>query len=424
MKVAVILPAAGLGTRMGKGSAEKTGTSRKQFMLLEGSPILLHTVRKFAASRPRQRDRGGGARRRPGMGRRACWPREFPGEPVRVVEGGNSRQQSVENALRGARPGHRPGGGARRRAAVHRSRDHRQGVRRSGRDRRGHRGRVRRGHGEAGEPRHRPGAHPRHPAAREPGAGADARRCSATICWSAPSRRRATTASSAPTNPAWWSGWTWRCSVVLGSDRNIKITKPGDMDLARLFLARGNRQGSARLSEYRTGLGWDVHRLARRPAADPGRRDHSLRTRPGGPLRRRRARARHHRRHPGRRRAGRYRHALPRFRPALEGLRQPGVSAACRAIWREARGFRIVNVDSTVILERPKLKDYRTAIRERLAATLGLDARPRLGEVQDRRKGGPGGRRPLRRGAGGSDAAAGLREVKAATWLETAADPD
>ena len=45
MKVAVILPAAGLGTRMGKGSAEKTGTSRKQFMLLEGSPILIHTVR-------------------------------------------------------------------------------------------------------------------------------------------------------------------------------------------------------------------------------------------------------------------------------------------------------------------------------------------------------------------------------------------
>ena len=35
---------------MGKGAAEKTGTSRKQFMLLEGSPILLHTVRKFAAS--------------------------------------------------------------------------------------------------------------------------------------------------------------------------------------------------------------------------------------------------------------------------------------------------------------------------------------------------------------------------------------
>jgi 2-C-methyl-D-erythritol 2,4-cyclodiphosphate synthase len=39
----------------------------------------------------------------------------------------------------------------------------------------------------------------------------------------------------------------------------------------------------------------------------------------------------------------------------------------------EARGYRIVNVDSTVILERPKLKDYRQSIRERLAGALSLD---------------------------------------------------
>jgi len=39
----------------------------------------------------------------------------------------------------------------------------------------------------------------------------------------------------------------------------------------------------------------------------------------------------------------------------------------------EALGFRIVNVDSTVILERPKLKDYREAIRQRLAETLVLE---------------------------------------------------
>jgi len=98
MKIAVIVPAAGLGTRMGKASAEKTGTSRKQFMLLEGSPILLHTIRKFAASsriseivvavRPDDLD----------------WVREmmaedFPVRRVRVVEGGNSRQESVQNAL-------------------------------------------------------------------------------------------------------------------------------------------------------------------------------------------------------------------------------------------------------------------------------------------------------------------------------------
>lgn len=35
-------------------------------------------------------------------------------------------------------------------------------------------------------------------------------------------------------------------------------------------------------------------------------------------------------------------------------------------------GYRIVNVDSTVILERPKLKDFRLTIRESLAKTMGL----------------------------------------------------
>lgn len=34
--------------------------------------------------------------------------------------------------------------------------------------------------------------------------------------------------------------------------------------------------------------------------------------------------------------------------------------------------FRLLNVDSTVILERPKLKDFRSAIRENLSAILQL----------------------------------------------------
>src|SRR3974390_151868 len=50
MKVSVILPAAGLGTRMGRSSPEKAGVSRKQFMLLDGLPILVHTIRKFVAT--------------------------------------------------------------------------------------------------------------------------------------------------------------------------------------------------------------------------------------------------------------------------------------------------------------------------------------------------------------------------------------
>ncbi len=95
MKVCVILPAAGLGTRMRR---EKAGTSRKQFMLLEGAPILIHTIRKFlrcpsvteivVALRPEDLDWA-----------RGLVHQEHPSKPVRFVEGGESRQQSVENAL-------------------------------------------------------------------------------------------------------------------------------------------------------------------------------------------------------------------------------------------------------------------------------------------------------------------------------------
>ena len=35
-------------------------------------------------------------------------------------------------------------------------------------------------------------------------------------------------------------------------------------------------------------------------------------------------------------------------------------------------GYEIVNVDSTVLLERPKLKDFRLPIREALAKTIGI----------------------------------------------------
>jgi 2-C-methyl-D-erythritol 4-phosphate cytidylyltransferase len=98
MRVAVILPAAGLGTRMGKNAAEKTGTSRKQFMLLDGSPILLQTIRKFVASplvneivvalRPDDLGWFG-----------ELLERESLSKPVRLVQGGESRQESVWNAL-------------------------------------------------------------------------------------------------------------------------------------------------------------------------------------------------------------------------------------------------------------------------------------------------------------------------------------
>jgi 2-C-methyl-D-erythritol 4-phosphate cytidylyltransferase len=102
MRVAVILPAAGLGTRMGRGSAEKTGISRKQFMLLEGSPILMHTVRKFAAS-DRVTEIVVAVRAEDLAWVGETLAGEFSPSRVRVVEGGNSRQQSVENGLRALR---------------------------------------------------------------------------------------------------------------------------------------------------------------------------------------------------------------------------------------------------------------------------------------------------------------------------------
>jgi 2-C-methyl-D-erythritol 4-phosphate cytidylyltransferase len=46
MKVVVIIPAAGFGTRMAPASSAQA----KQFTELAGTPILIHTLRKFAAS--------------------------------------------------------------------------------------------------------------------------------------------------------------------------------------------------------------------------------------------------------------------------------------------------------------------------------------------------------------------------------------
>jgi 2-C-methyl-D-erythritol 4-phosphate cytidylyltransferase len=67
-------------------------------MLLEGAPILIHTIRKFlrcpmvteivVALRPEDLDWA-----------RGLLHQERPSRPVRFVEGGDSRQQSVENAL-------------------------------------------------------------------------------------------------------------------------------------------------------------------------------------------------------------------------------------------------------------------------------------------------------------------------------------
>lgn len=92
MQVFVILPAAGLGTRM-------AGPQPKQFLALDGVPILIHSLRAFAAA-PRVNSISV-AVRNVEMERAEAQVAEYGfADRVRVVEGGEKRQESVANALR------------------------------------------------------------------------------------------------------------------------------------------------------------------------------------------------------------------------------------------------------------------------------------------------------------------------------------
>lgn len=126
------------------------------------------------------------------------------------------------------------------------------------------------------------------------------------------------------------------------------------------------------MSEYRTGLGWDVHRLVPgRPLilagitipSEFGLEGHSD--------------------------ADVLAHAITDavlgaaalgdigFHFPDSDLRWKGAESlqflkhACALV--AAAGYQLVNVDSTVVLEKPKLKDYRLQIREKLAESLGLE---------------------------------------------------
>ena len=91
MQVFVILPAAGLGTRM-------AGPQPKQFLALDGVPILIHSLRAFAAV---QRVTAiYVAVRNTEMERVEAQIAEHGfADRVHVVEGGDNRQESVEHAL-------------------------------------------------------------------------------------------------------------------------------------------------------------------------------------------------------------------------------------------------------------------------------------------------------------------------------------
>lgn len=100
MKVIAIIPAAGLGTRMGSVSATAQGKApSKQFLTIAGAPILVHTLRKFEDS-PQVDEICMAMRPQEGDGFLADIAKHGFKKPIRVVEGGEHRQQSVANALR------------------------------------------------------------------------------------------------------------------------------------------------------------------------------------------------------------------------------------------------------------------------------------------------------------------------------------
>ena len=349
MKVSVILPAAGLGTRMGRAVAEKAGTSRKQFMLLEGSPILLHTIRKFVSFPPvteivvalRAEDMD--------------WVRELldAGElstsrcawsKAAIAASNRSRMRWPRSAA-----GYRTGGGARRRAAVHRSSRRSNKVFAEAAEtgaaivgivpvdtvKQVHRNKIR-----ATIPREQ------LMLAQTP----QVFRFDLLKRAFDKAREDGFTGTDESSLVERWTGGSQRGAGQRSQYQDHQADRHGS---GAAVPGRGTGGPGRVLSEFRIGQGWDVHRIVAGPAADPGRRHHPSEFGLEG--------------HSD---ADVLPHAItdallgaaalgdigmhfPGYRSALEGRRQPASSCGMPAIWSTEQGFRIVNVDSTVILERP-----------------------------------------------------------------------
>ena len=97
MKVIVIIPAAGLGTRMSAAHGGPKDKS-KQFFELQGTPILVHTLRKFAKCDAVSEILVALRKSETAIFQKQIAQERFA-KPLRVVEGGEHRQNSVANAI-------------------------------------------------------------------------------------------------------------------------------------------------------------------------------------------------------------------------------------------------------------------------------------------------------------------------------------
>jgi 2-C-methyl-D-erythritol 4-phosphate cytidylyltransferase/2-C-methyl-D-erythritol 2,4-cyclodiphosphate synthase len=152
--------------------------------------------------------------------------------------------------------------------------------------------------------------------------------------------------------------------LVAGSPANVKVTTPADLERAARWLAGGE--------EIRTGFGFDVHRfcagaevrlcgvaiphdfaLAGHSDADVGL--HALVDAILGALG-----------------AGDIGEHFPPSDPQWRGADSARFAAHARALVA-ARAGRIVNVDVTLICERPKIGPHRAAMTARVADLLGVE---------------------------------------------------
>ncbi len=102
MKAFVIIPAAGLGTRMTQApdAKNKKPAASKQFSEIGGTPILIHTLRKFAASAEVSTIYVAlRANEIAGFHARLKADKDLSEKKIELVEGGEHRQQSVANAI-------------------------------------------------------------------------------------------------------------------------------------------------------------------------------------------------------------------------------------------------------------------------------------------------------------------------------------
>lgn len=150
-------------------------------------------------------------------------------------------------------------------------------------------------------------------------------------------------------------------AIVAGDDDNVKLTTPADLAAARARVLAGGRVGS----------GYDLHRLAEgRPLVlagvtvpfDRGPFGHS----DGDVLSHAIVDAIF-----GAAGAGDIGQHFPDTDPAWKGAAGLDLLRRAVTIVRD-RGWEVANADATVILERPKLAPHIGAMRERLAATLGV----------------------------------------------------